>query len=114
MACILLLLFGAVVITTNPPHARAVAWFFAGCWVAYLVATELFFLPQLGLKQMTHWNAYQIHAREWEVLLGNSGFAEYMLVCGAQFKGEAPENADAVDLAIRGYALIQAENAMLR
>jgi len=110
-ACALLLVLAMLTLIADLPYSRVVAWFVAGVWVAYVGAAELFFLPLLRLHQAKHWNWYQKHAREWATLLGNQGFAEHMAMVGAEFRGEAPDDVDAVHLAIRGFALGQAERA---
>lgn len=113
-ACTLLVTLAAATLIADLPYVRVVAWFFAGAWVAYLGAAELFILPQLRLQQAKHWNGYQKHAREWTMLLGNQGFAEHLAITGAEFRGEAPDDADTVHRAIRGFALAQALQAARR
>lgn len=109
-----LVALAAVTLIADLPYGRVAAWFVAGAWVAYLGATEFLLLPQIRLQQANHWNLYQVRAREWTALLGNQGFAAHMTVVGAEYQGDAPDDADAVHLAIRGFALVQAERATLR
>jgi hypothetical protein len=113
-ACCLLLVLAAATLALDLPYGRAASWITAAAWASYVGASEFFFLPYLRLRQAKHWNDYQRHAREWTSLLGNRGFAEHMAVSGAQFLGEAPAEAETVDLAIRGFALVQAERAARR
>ena len=113
-ACCLFLVLAAATLALDLPYCRVACWFMAAAWASYVGASEFFFLPYLRLQQIKHWNDYQKHAREWTSLLGNRGFAEHMAVSKEQFRGEAPAEAETVELAIRGFALVQAERAARR
>jgi ABC-type multidrug transport system fused ATPase/permease subunit len=110
-----LLVLGVIILTTDLlPYGRVVAWFVTGMWVFYIGATELFFLPILRLIHANHWSGYQIDARTWATLLGNSGFAEHLSLVSTEYRGDVEEDADNIELAIRGYALLKAEQAAIR
>ena len=111
VAILILFALAAITLTVDLPYGRVSTWFVAGSWVAYITATELFFLPILRIMQAKHWNGYQTHAREWTSLLGNSGFAEHISLVGTESRGEVHEDADKIELAIRGFALLKAEQA---
>lgn len=110
-AGILLFVLSVGTLVLDLPYGQGFSWFTATVWMAYVGVHEFFFLPNLQLLQVSHWNRYQIHAREWSVLLGHRGFAEHMATVAAAYNGEAPDDADVVDLCIRGLALIHAERA---
>ena len=107
-----LVLIEVFTLAIDLPHGRLFSGLLGVLWVVCVGAMEIFLIPTLRLQQTIHWNGYQISAREWRLLIGNQGFAEHFAVTAAEYRGEAPEDADAVQLAVRGFALIQAERAI--
>ena len=114
VAIILLFVLGAITLTADLPYGRIVVWFVVVLWVVYIGAMDLFFLPVLRIKQVNHWNGYQIHAREWSTLLGNTGFSEHLSLVGTEYQGDVYEDADNIELAIRGFAFVRAKRSASR
>lgn len=96
-AIVVLFVLAAITLAMDLPYGRVGAWFVALAWLAYVGATELFFLPIFRIKQANHWNGYQKHAWEWSSLRGNTGFAEHISLVGTEYRGDVYEDADNIE-----------------
>jgi len=103
-----ILLAGLATLVFDLQNGKTATLFAVLAWTAYIGALEIYTLPHLADQKSKYWNEYQMHAIVWRSAVGSNGFAEHMEVSRAEFHGDIHDDADAVKLAIRGFALNQA------
>jgi hypothetical protein len=103
-----ILLAGLATLVFDIQNGKTATLFAVLAWTAYLGALEIYTLPHLADQKSKYWNEYQMHAIVWRSAVGSNGFSEHMGLSRTEFHGDINDDADTVNLAIRGFALNQA------